>query len=113
MDLPTTSLIAWLSLAGALSGCAGVVPHQLLAARVAYAASCDGPAAVMAFASLDEAKNALDEANLEFDASGDTAAVRDLSYIAQRKVDLADVRARIEVDRLWIVGATRRAVVAW
>jgi outer membrane protein OmpA-like peptidoglycan-associated protein len=111
MTLPTTRLMAWLSLAGGLSGCAGV-PHQLLEARLSYAASCDGPAAGMALASLNEAKNALDEANLEFDASGDTAEVRDLSYVAKRKVDLADVRARIAVDRRRIVEATRQGVVA-
>jgi outer membrane protein OmpA-like peptidoglycan-associated protein len=53
----------------------------------------------------------LDQANAEFEDRGDTMAVRDYAYIATRKFQLADVRARTEVDRQQINEAARLGVV--
>lgn len=111
MTLKTKSLIAGLSLAGMLSGCAAVVPAQLVEARDAYATSSNGLAAKMTPTELYDAKKVLDQANKEFDAKGDTLAVRDYAYIAKRKIELADVKARTEVDRQMIATAVKQGVV--
>ena len=42
---------------------------------------------------------------------GDTNECRDLSYIAQRKLELADVKARTELDRQKIAEAVKAGVV--
>lgn len=111
MNLKTKSLIAGLSLAGMLSGCAAVAPAQLVEARDAYATSSNGLAAKMTPTELYDAKKVLDQANKEFDAKGDTLAVRDYAYIAKRKIELADVKARTEVDRQMIAEAVKQGVV--
>ena len=111
MTFTTKSLIASLSLAGMLAGCASVPPQQLVDARNAYSTSSEGLAATMAPTALYDAKKALDRANKEFDSNGDTAAVRDLSYVAFRKTELADTTARTEGDRQRIAEAVKQGVV--
>lgn len=111
MKFDTKSLIVGLSMAGILGGCAAVAPAQLVDARGAYAVSSAGMAAQLTPTELHDAKKALDQANQEFDRNGDTPAVRDYSYIALRKVQLADVRARTEADRSRIAEAAKQGVV--
>jgi hypothetical protein len=48
--------------------------------------------------------------NQEFHAHGDTLALRDFAYIAKQKVELADVRTRIESDRHRIAEVAAPAV---
>jgi len=103
---------ATVTLVGLLSACAtGVPPQQLVDARLAYASSSQGLAARLSPTELDDAKKVLDKANTEFDEHGDTHACRDFAYIAQRKVQLADVKARTALDRETIAEAVKAGVV--
>jgi outer membrane protein OmpA-like peptidoglycan-associated protein len=109
------SLLVTIALAGALAGslgaCASTAPEQLVTARNAYAVSSGGIAAKMTPTELYDAKNALDRADKEFADHGDTYACRDYAYIAERKVELADAKARTEVDRQTIAEAVKAGVV--
>lgn len=105
------TLLASLTLAGLLTGCSTVAPAQLLLARSAYQNSSAGLAAKLAPTEVYDAKKVLDKANQEFAARGDTAAVRDYAYIAMRKFELADVKARTAADRMAIAEAVKEGVV--
>ena len=94
----------------ALFGC-GPVPAELAEARSAYVTSINGPAAEVAPADLYKAHNALYQATREFDAKGNTRVARDYSYIASRRIELAEVRTRTEMDRRSIAEAVRQGVV--
>jgi len=111
MNLTKNSIIAGLSLAGMLNGCAAVAPDLLVQARDAYDKSSNGLAAKLTPTELYDAKKVLDKANNEFTANGDTVLVRDYAYIATRKIELADVKARTEVDRQKIAEAAKQGVV--
>lgn len=111
MKTPQKTLFATLALTGLISGCASVAPGQLIEARDAYAVSSRGPAAQLTPTELYDAKKVLDKANSEFEAHGDTLECRDYAYIAHRKVTLADVKARTELDRQSIAGAVKAGVV--
>jgi outer membrane protein OmpA-like peptidoglycan-associated protein len=111
MKHESKNLIAGLALTAMLGGCAAVAPAQLVDARNAYTKSSQGLAAKMNPTDLYDAKKALDTANAEFDANGDTLVLRDYSYIAKRKIELADVKAGTEVDRQEIAGAVKLGVV--
>lgn len=109
------SLIVTITLAGAFAGsmgaCASTAPEQLVEARNAYAVSSGGLAAKLTPTELYDAKNALDRADKEFADHGDTYECRDYAYIAERKVELADSKARTEADRAVIAEAVKAGVV--
>ena len=84
---------------------------MLVDARDAYAASTQGLAGKLTPTELYDAKKVLDKADREFEDRGDTVACRDLAYVAQRKVELADVKARTEQDRQSIAAAVKAGVV--
>jgi outer membrane protein OmpA-like peptidoglycan-associated protein len=105
------SLIATVLLTGFVSACATTAPGQLIEARNAYIASTNGLAAKLTPTELYDAKKALDKANLEFADHGDTLECRDYSYVAFRKLELADVKARTELDRQKIAEAVKAGVV--
>lgn len=108
------SLIVTITLAGAFAGsmgCASTAPEQLVEARNAYAVSSGGLAAKLTPTELYDAKNALDRADKEFADHGDTYECRDYAYIAERKVELADAKARTEADRAKIAEAVKAGVV--
>ena len=111
MNFKPQNLVIGLSLFGLLGGCASVTPPQLVEARNAYNASTTGLAGKLTPTELYDAKKVLDRANKEFDDHGDTAEVRDYSYIAKRKVELAEVKARTELDRQRIADAVKQGVV--
>jgi outer membrane protein OmpA-like peptidoglycan-associated protein len=94
-----------------LMGCATVAPNQLVEARQLYVASTQTQTAKMAPTELYDAKKVLDKANAEFEANGDTAMCRDYSYVASRKVQLADVKARTALDRERIAEAAKAGIV--
>ena len=96
---------------GTARACATTAPAQLVDARTAYAASSNGLAAKLSPTELYDAKKVLDKANLEFDQHGDTEECRDLAYIAYRKLGLAEVKARTELDRQKIAEAVKAGVV--
>lgn len=103
------STVAWV---GWMLGCATAPPPQLVEARAAYAASNSGLAAKLTPTELHDAWLVLAKANQEFQEHGDTVQCRDYAYIAQNKVQLADVKARTEQDRQKIVEAEKAGVVA-
>jgi len=105
------SLLASIAFTGLLSGCATTAPAELVQARTAYTASSNGPAAKLTPTELHDAWTVLAKANKEFDEHGDTTMCRDYAYIAQRKLQLADVKARTELDRQKIAEAVKAGVV--
>jgi outer membrane protein OmpA-like peptidoglycan-associated protein len=110
MKTPNKRLVLT-ALAAILSGCATTAPTELVQAREAYTHSSEGLAAKLAPTEIYDAKKVLDQANKEFDDHGDTPWVRDYAYIASRKLELADVKARTERDRQTISAAVKAGVV--
>jgi len=110
MKIHTTPMFLALALTGAVGACATNPSPQLLAARDAYTASSGGLSAKLTPTELYDAKKALDRANTEYESHGDTAACRDYAYIAHRKVELADVKARTELDRQKIATAAAAGI---
>jgi outer membrane protein OmpA-like peptidoglycan-associated protein len=106
-----TMIATVLALAGLTGACATTAPPQLVEARSTYTASSSGLAATLSPTELYDAKKVLDKANREFDQNGDTNECRDLAYIAQRKLELAEVKARTEQDRQKIAEAVKAGVV--
>ena len=113
MKIRNQSMIATtLALAGLLGACATTrPPAQLVEARATYAESSSGLTAKLSPTELYDAKKVLDKADLEYDQHGDTNECRDLAYIAQRKLVLANVKARTEQDRQKIAEAVSAGVV--
>jgi outer membrane protein OmpA-like peptidoglycan-associated protein len=115
MKTTNKSLVATIALAGAFAGltgaCATTAPEQLVEARNAYQTSNGGLAAKLTPTELYDAKNALDRADKEFADHGDTLECRDYAYIAHRKFELADAKARTELDRQQIAEAVKAGVV--
>ncbi len=93
-----------------VGACTSVPSSQLVAAREAYKASAAGLTATLTPTELYEAKKSLDQANKEFEEHGDSVASRDYAYIAQRRVELANAKARTEVDRQKIEEAGKAAI---
>lgn len=85
-----------------LLACAHTAPTELVNARTAYQRAEDGPAKKYTPAELHVAKESLGTAEKAFKKDGDTLLVRDQSYIAQRKSELAAALARIEMLKLGI-----------
>jgi outer membrane protein OmpA-like peptidoglycan-associated protein len=80
-----------------LPGCgAAVAPQELHNARHAYTQASQGPAAQLAPAQLDTARQRLERANMAFGSGADEAVVRDLAYIAEREVAIAVSAAALE-----------------
>ncbi len=78
--------------------CATVEPPKELAdARTEYQKASNGPTAKVNPAGLYEAKKSLDRANKAFDQDAKSDYTRDVSYIALRKVQLANAQAKIEL----------------
>lgn len=111
MNTRVNSLLASIAFTGLVSGCATTAPAELVQARTAYAASSNGLAAQLTPTELHDASTVLAKANKEFDENGDTTMCRDYAYIAHRKVQLADVKARTEQDRRRIAEAVKAGVV--
>jgi outer membrane protein OmpA-like peptidoglycan-associated protein len=71
-------------------------PQELHNARHAYTQASQGPAAQLAPAQLDTARQALERANMAFGSGADDAVVRDLAYVAERQVAIAVSSAGLE-----------------
>jgi outer membrane protein OmpA-like peptidoglycan-associated protein len=88
---------SWLSACGA-----AVAPKELMSARDAYANAETGPAKNLAPVQLEDAKQALAQANRAFSEGDEDQRIRDLAYIAERKAEVAQSRAKraaLEQDR--------------
>ncbi len=77
--------------------CATAVPAPLVAAHVSYTSVAGGPVAQLAPHYLEDARRALDKADTEFTAHGDTDVCRDYAYIAGNKLELASSVARTQL----------------
>jgi outer membrane protein OmpA-like peptidoglycan-associated protein len=93
----------------ALTACVAEIPKELVDARTAYNRSLSTAAVQYAPADLYEARRLLDSAERLADSGSDWNQVRDLSYLALRRIQLAQSRARTEADWREIIAA-RRAV---
>jgi hypothetical protein len=99
-----TTHISFLSLAmaaGLLNACATTaqVPGMLELARLSDVTARSGLPAQLAPRELSAAEGALGRANQEWIQKGDTAACRDLAYIAENKLELATAVAQTQLDR--------------
>ncbi len=112
MKITKTNLLASIALAGLISGCATTAPPELVQARTSFTAANTGLAAKLTPTELHDAWIVLAKANKEFDEHGDTVMCRDYAYIAQNKVELADAKARTELDRQKIAEAVKAGVTA-
>jgi outer membrane protein OmpA-like peptidoglycan-associated protein len=79
-------------------GCVHNPPQELLDARAAYKASAGGIAQQENPAQLHTAEKSLQLAEDTFAEEGDSDRTRDLSYVAMRKAQLAEVQARLALS---------------
>ena len=83
--------------AGLVLACgSAVAPQELHNARHAYTQASQGPAAQLAPAQLDTARQGPERANMAFGSGADEVVVRDLAYIAEREVAIAVSAAALE-----------------
>ncbi|WP_434041713.1 MULTISPECIES: OmpA family protein [Sorangium] len=96
LSLPGRSLALCAALYAA-SGCsAAMPPKELVEARTSYKRAAQGPAASLAPAQLDTAKQALSRAEGAFNEDPEAQQARDLAYIADRKAREAEAAAALE-----------------
>jgi outer membrane protein OmpA-like peptidoglycan-associated protein len=89
--LSSSALIAALIL---LSACGAAVPGELRDARTAYSRAAKGSAATLTPADLHKAHVSLQVAEKAWEADPDSYKVRDLAYIALRRAEMAEAKAR-------------------
>ncbi|KYF77058.1 hypothetical protein BE17_05305 [Sorangium cellulosum] len=96
LSLPSRSLALCAALYAA-SGCsAAIPPKELVDARSSYTRAAEGPAASLAPAQLDTAKQALSRAEGAFNEDPEAQQTRDLAYIAERKAREAEAAAALQ-----------------
>ncbi len=83
---------------GSALGCAATVPRELESARLSYERAEAGQASNVAPAELHVARTALDKAEASFESDPQSYRTRDLSYVAQRRAELAEARAAIILE---------------
>jgi outer membrane protein OmpA-like peptidoglycan-associated protein len=94
------TIIVTLAGAGLLACGTTLPPKELVDARAAYQAAANGPAAELAPAQLDTAKQSLAKAEKSFEEEGDDPITKDLAYVAQRRTAIAVADAgRESADR--------------
>jgi outer membrane protein OmpA-like peptidoglycan-associated protein len=91
-----------------LGACAHSAPPELVQARSAYEKAANGPSAKYTPADLHIAKESLGHAEKTFVDDGDTINVRDQSYIALRKSEIAEALARLEMFKKGISAADQQ-----
>jgi len=74
-------------------------PKELVDARSTFAHASEGPATHFAPEEMRKAKAALADAELSFTNDPKSFRTRDLAYVAQRKTQMAEVRAAINSSR--------------
>lgn len=93
---PRAALVSLLFASGLMLACgAALPPKELVQARTAYDRASKGPAATLAPAELDTAKQALMRAESTFQDEGDDPTTRDRAYVAERKAQAAEAQAGI------------------
>jgi outer membrane protein OmpA-like peptidoglycan-associated protein len=82
-----------------LAGCATAsAPSELVSARSAYDRAQNGPTARLDPADLLTAKETLDRAEKSLTDNGDAQETKDIAYTAERRVEIAESRARTLVE---------------
>jgi outer membrane protein OmpA-like peptidoglycan-associated protein len=89
-------LVALVASGGSFACGGAVVPHELHNARDAYKRASEGPAAQLAPAQLDTARQALERADKAQSDGGEPEVVRDLAYVAERQAAIAEANAGLE-----------------
>jgi outer membrane protein OmpA-like peptidoglycan-associated protein len=87
------------TLAAVFAGCATMPPNELVNARQAYRTASEGRAAELAPAELHKAQEALKLAEESFAEDSDSTKTKDLSYVAQRKAELAGAVGARNADK--------------
>jgi outer membrane protein OmpA-like peptidoglycan-associated protein len=82
------TIVLCLAAAGVACGTT-LPPQELVDARAQYQTASAGPAAELAPAQLDTAKQSLAKAERSFEEEGDDPITKDLAYIAQRRTAIA------------------------
>ena len=92
--------MTFVAVAGLLGGCAAATaPRELVNARTAYKRASGGVTAQVAPAELHVARLALSEAERSFEDEPDSYRTRDLAYVAERRVQLAEATASITIEQ--------------
>lgn len=97
--MKTNRILILSAFAGLLGSCAATAPNELVNAREAYRRASTGMTASVAPAELHVAKLALEKAERNFLESPESYQTRDLSYVAERKSQLAEATASITVEQ--------------
>ena len=96
--MKTTITLGFAFLAVAAAGCGTTAPpKELVDARAAYTRASTGQTAQLNPADLHTAKEALDAAEKQFTDEGDGNGTKDTAYIALRRTELAESRARVTI----------------
>lgn len=95
---PSSTLIIAVC-AGLLGGCAATVPHELTEARDANLRATAGEASQVAPVELHQADLALQRAEASFEDKPKSVETRNLAYIAQRRAQIAEATASVEVEK--------------
>ena len=90
-----TNSLLFLCCAVVGAGCAATIPPELASARRAYQHASASPAAQLTPAELHKAHEALMQAEQSFAGDPDSYQTRDLSYVAERKSQMAEALASI------------------
>lgn len=111
MRARTTALLLAAAL---LAGCAHRPPDELLAARAAFEAASDGPAATLAPDEVARAAEALEAAEGAYAEKPRSYHTADLAYVAHRRAELASAiavvnRSQAETEARHAEGAARLA----
>ncbi len=86
---------------GSLVACATKPPSpELVEARSAYDAAKSGPAADLAPARLEEARQALEKAENEFEADRKSEEAKVAAYVATRRSEIATIRGKEKKHKL-------------
>ena len=96
--IKTSIMFLLLGPLGLLGACATAVPMELANARAAYQRASTGSAAQLAPAEVHKARAALDQAEQSFGNEPETQRTKDLSYVAERKAQLAEALASVAAD---------------
>jgi len=84
---------------GLLLGCLAAVPPELIDARLAYDRASNSQTRALAPNELETAHRALNRAESEYQRNPWSLNGRDMAYVAQRRVQIAESRARLELAR--------------
>lgn len=93
-NIHKTGILAITGILGTFACGTTLPPQDLVTARSTYDQASRGPAATLDPADMHTAKEQLDVAEAAFLKDGDTQHTRDQAYLATRKTQLAEVKAR-------------------